>query len=290
MTNIIIRPMQTIAEMDAAVTMQKLYWGEDAGALVPAHMLFSMANYGGHVLAAFDEDRLIGVVIGFLGTNPGSYPAAEHLLVMSKRLVVLPEYRSQNIGYRLKLAQRDFALTQGIDLVTWTFDPVLAPNANLNIHKLGGIVKRYIPDYFGADSTFETLSADRLVVDWWVNSAHVAEHAAGGAKSSKLETLLSQGAVIANLAGLTDSGFSAPGKVIPSFEAETLLIEIPRDFTAIKDRDPALAKSWRDHLRELFLAVLDADYTVTDFARAEVAGAQRNFYILRYNFRLNPSQ
>jgi len=52
-------------------------------------------------------------------------------------VAVLPKYRNSNIAYRLKIAQRNFALKQGIKLMTWTFDPLQSINAYFNIRKLG---------------------------------------------------------------------------------------------------------------------------------------------------------
>ena len=51
---------------------------------------------------------------------------------------VLPEFRG-GLGYRLKLAQRERALAQGLDLIEWTFDPLQAMNAHFNFAKLGGV-------------------------------------------------------------------------------------------------------------------------------------------------------
>jgi len=76
---------------------------------------------------------------------PDARPAMANLLIMSKRMVVRPEYRGRNIGFRLKMAQRDLALKQAIRLVTWTVDPLLAANAHFNIRKLGAVVQRYAP-------------------------------------------------------------------------------------------------------------------------------------------------
>ena len=40
--------------MHAVVELQKTFWGNDVESVIPAHMLFSLANYGGHVLVAYD--------------------------------------------------------------------------------------------------------------------------------------------------------------------------------------------------------------------------------------------
>lgn len=120
MEQIAIKALRHLDEMYAAVELQQGYWGSDVESIVPAHMLYSLAENGGHVLAAFDNTRLIGVLIGFLGTNieESHRPAMANLHIASKRMVVLPEYRNQGVGYRLKLAQRDLAIQQKIQLIT----------------------------------------------------------------------------------------------------------------------------------------------------------------------------
>ncbi len=97
-----IRPLQKLGEMYEAVELQKTYWGVDLESVVPAHMLFSLATAGGHVLAAFDGDKMVAVLIGFLGTDVQELnrPAMANLRIVSKRMIVLPEYRGQ--GCRLQ--------------------------------------------------------------------------------------------------------------------------------------------------------------------------------------------
>ena len=149
-----IRSLQNLNEMHGAVELQKTYWGSDLESVVPAHMLFSLATSGGQVIAAFDGDKMVAVLIGFLGTDiqEPSRPAMANLRIVSKRMIVLPEYRGLGIGYKLKKRQREFAMRQGIRLITWTFDPMLAANANLNIRKLGAISTSYLEDYYGTRS------------------------------------------------------------------------------------------------------------------------------------------
>ncbi len=57
----------------------------------------------------------------------------------SHMLAALPGPAARGVGYALKLAQRAQALDQGIHLVRWTFDPLVARNAWLNLGKLGAI-------------------------------------------------------------------------------------------------------------------------------------------------------
>ncbi len=110
-----IRPLLALHEFDKAVALQKTHWGDDAEAVIPAHMLFSIARHGGHVLAALDGERLAGVLVGFLGTDiEQSGPVRDALCVISKRMLVLPDYRNHGLAMRLKLSQRTLAIQQGI--------------------------------------------------------------------------------------------------------------------------------------------------------------------------------
>ena len=54
-----VRLLHNLDDMHEAVELQKTYWGTDLESVVPAHMLFSLATSGGHVLAAFDGDKII---------------------------------------------------------------------------------------------------------------------------------------------------------------------------------------------------------------------------------------
>jgi chorismate synthase len=267
MTEIIIRTLHTLDEMEAAVELQKVYWGDDMGDLVPGHMLTSIANYGGHIHGAFDGDKIVGMLVGFLGADikpDDSQNAPSRMLVMSKRMVVLPEYRSHKIGENLKLAQADFARQHGIQLVTWTFDPLLSRNAYLNLHKLGAVGQKYLEDYFGGKSDNPVLRADRLVVNWWVNHAHVQNR-------SQLEW---SDVPIAN-----EVNFSSDGLIIPQDfqlpDSPIVHLEIPSDFQPMETIDAALAASWRDHVRQGFKRLLAAGYLATDFMRVE----NRVFYV-----------
>lgn len=280
MTTITIRELKTSAEMNAAVDLQKIYWGEDMGALVPAHMLMSLASHGGHIPGAFDGARMVGLLVGFVGADlsdpQDTRPIAKRLLVMSKRMVVLPEYRSHNIGTLLKLAQRDFAIRHGIELVTWTFDPVLARNAYLNLYKLGAIGQRYAINYFGSGGEYQMLSDDRLVVNWWVSHPHTQPHVDGTAPKLSIQALLDAGGCLLNPPHLNHVSLLTPADTLAVPDGETLLLEIPMDFVALEQQDKGLGRAWRDHLREAFHTAFGAGYLVTSFARE----GERTCYVL----------
>lgn len=273
-----IRPLRTQAELQLAVDLQKVYWGNEPENLVPRHMLFSLVNYGGHVLAAWDQDRLVGVVIGFLGTNieDSKRPAMANLLLASKRMVVLPDYRGQGIGYRLKLAQRDIAMQQGIRLVNWTFDPLVSRNAYLNIRKLGCVTHRYEPDYY-ADNE------DRVVVDWWVTSRRVEERLNGVRTDLTLKQYLETGAPIYNAPRWTDDGALVPGEQVSEPQGSFALVEIPLNFEEIRAVNAVLAGRWRASVRDAFRYLFSEGFIVTDFVRQPYEGRDRAFYIFSFN-------
>lgn len=280
-----IKALKTLGEMRAAVDLQKSYWGDDVEAVVPAHMLFSLATHGGHVLAAMDETQMVGVLIGFLGTNTEETerPAMANLQMVSKRMVVLPEYRGQGIGYKLKLAQRDLSIKQGVRLVTWTFDPLLATNAHLNIRKLGAISHRYLEDYYGVAEAggLATLgSSDRLAAEWWVTNRRVEERLNGTRGDLSLQHYLGANTTIVNPSGITSDGVVTPADMMITPTGAMALLEIPLRFSDMVGQNPPLARAWRGHTRTLFKRLMSQGYVVTDFVRAAHEGRERAFYLL----------
>ena len=287
MGEISIERLLTTAAHAQALELQKIYWGEDAGNLVPLHMLHSIAHYGGHILGAFDGEHLVGFVMGFIGTDidiahRDARPAMANLLIMSKRMLVLPAYRGRNIGFRLKMAQRDIALKQAIRLVTWTVDPLLAPNAHLNIRKLGGVIQRFSENHFGLPGP-ESLHSDRIIVEWWVTQRRVKERAKGAGSKLTLEQYFAVNTPIVNRADASGDWLRPRGMTaVP--RSTFALVEIPADFRELEAADCALAEAWRYHMRDVFPPLFESGYIVTDFVRDIFEGRIRAFYLLSHHF------
>ncbi len=102
-------------------------------------------------------------------------------------LAVRKEYRNGGLGRRLKLMQREEALSRGIELIEWTFDPLEIKNAYLNIEKLGAIARRYNINQYGITSSplQGGLPSDRLIAEWWLRSKRVRIIAAKGKNSAR---------------------------------------------------------------------------------------------------------
>jgi len=285
-TTITIRPLETTAEFRAAEVLQRDVWSWSEIEVTPLDMLATAARNGGLVLGAFEGKQLVGFLFGFLGTDeadPGR-PALARLKHCSHQLGVLPDYQNQGIGYRLKLAQRDFVLKQGVRLVTWTYDPLESRNARLNIAKLGAVSRTYLREPYGVmtGALNAGVPADRFQVDWWVTSARVKERLFGRRGALTLESFTSAGATILNPTTATPEGIARPSDKPPALAGMVALIEIPPDFQTLKSHDLKLAQAWRQHTRALFEAAFAAGYLITDFFHEPLEGRWRSFYALSH--------
>lgn len=268
-----IRPLTTVAELRACEVLQRQVWAlPDALEIVPSHLLVTVERNGGLLLGAFDGERLAGFVFGFPGFSPnGKLKHCSHMMG------VAPGYQGRGVGYRLKLAQREAVLEQGIDLVTWTYDPLESRNAYLNIHKLGCVCRTYVRDYYGplSDGLSAGLPTDRFQVEWWIGSERVRRRLVGES-SPRLADAVAQ----ANDTERTTGGSLAPGRGNLGLDDRTIRWEIPADYQVLKAADPALALDWRLAVRGLSEAYFAAGYTVVDFVHDRTPNGGRSYYIL----------
>jgi predicted GNAT superfamily acetyltransferase len=176
--NIEIRSLTTLEHFARCVTLQQETWGYDDGDVIPRRVFIVAQRIGGQVLGAFDGDTVIGFAMSLPGYRDGRSYLHSHMLA------VLPNYRNSGVGRRLKLAQREEAILRGFDLMEWTFDPLEIKNAHLNIARLGAIVRRYQPDFYGPSSSplQGGLPTDRLYAEWWLRSPRVVSLLRGEAQ------------------------------------------------------------------------------------------------------------
>ena len=298
-----IRPIQTHDEYRAAEQLQRVAWGHKDLDVVPDHLMITMQKNGGLVLGAFQalpeeepgekpeekNEQLIGFALGFAGLTPDG-----RLKHCSHMVGVAPGEQNRNVGYRLKLAQRELVVAQGIDLITWTFDPLESRNARLNFHKLGATCNTYLRDIYGQmrDELNVGLPSDRFQVDWHIATDHVADRLRSDRADISFSALQAEGVPILNhtLPPYHDKRMRSdtyhykgkqrdtyrykgkqrggdlprpPDEVLP-LEGDRVLIEIPAHFQAVKSTDVGLARAWRLHTRELFETAFAAGYVVVD--------------------------
>jgi predicted GNAT superfamily acetyltransferase len=179
-----IRPCQKLEELGAIIKVQRQIWGYAEHELYPLRLFVTLKRIGGEVLGAFTPQ---GSLVGFVASLPAW--CGVHRYYCSLSLGVLRAHENRGLGRALKMAQRRAALRAGIDLIEWTFDPLRAKNAYLNIVRLGAIARRYQPDYYGqVESRLQGgLPSDRLIVEWRLRSTRVKRALAGKPPRSSRE-------------------------------------------------------------------------------------------------------
>jgi len=315
---IVLKVLETNEELVAVEDLQRLVWPGNETEIVPSHLLLTAVHNGGLAIGAYEANRnnqkepadidfdkagrtellpdapLVGFVFGF----PGLYftpdgPRPKHC---SHMLGVHPDYRDRSIGFALKRAQWQWVRHQGLDLISWTYDPLQSRNANLNIALLGAVCNTYLQEYYGQmrDMLNAGLPSDRFQVDWWINSPRVVQRLSKKPRTRlDLAHFLAAGTEILNPSHLDESSFPKPLSMQGIYtdveddpiekmdQSSLLLVEIPADLSALKAADPALALEWRLHTRRLFEKLFERGYLVTDFVHLP-GKFPRSFYVLSY--------
>ncbi|ULH14806.1 acyl-CoA acyltransferase [Deinococcus sp. KNUC1210] len=247
----LIRDVTSPPDMHALEDVQIAAWGYPEREVLPSSMFRISAATGGVVLGAYPEDSDVpfGLAYGFPAMQ------GERLWHHSHLLAVAPEWRGSGAAVALKLAQRERAVQQGLTRMTWTFDPLIARNARLNLGKLGARAVSYHPAWydFGPGNP---VPADRLMIEWDLT-----------APSQERPAPLPQGAEVLS------AGRSGPG--IPRLDSAEprLLAEVPTDAEHLPDD---LRLQWRLALRAALGEYLGRGYAVTGLAR----DGERAWYVL----------
>ncbi|MBW8010111.1 MAG: GNAT family N-acetyltransferase [Chloroflexi bacterium] len=283
-----LKILSTPDEMEALEELQLTIWPSDGRDVVPAHILLTAAHNGGWVIGGFVDESLAGFVFGFIGMT--SLPGLPEFKHCSHMLGVHPDQRGTGLGFKLKRAQWQLVRNQGIELITWTYDPLLSTNAHLNITKLGAICNTYKREVYGQmrDGLNAGLPSDRFQVNWWVHSERaIMRLSSRPRRRLDLAHYLDGGAETINSTTLNKANQPVPPKEFPSLPREKeelpsmLLVEIPAEFLAIKNSNPDLALEWRNHSRTIFEDLFENGYFVTDFVF--LPGVHpRSYYVLSH--------
>jgi predicted GNAT superfamily acetyltransferase len=174
-----VRKCLALEEFHRCVELQREIWGEAELEVEPATMFVVAAHTGGQVLGAFDGDKLVGYTLAVVGLRDGAVYLHSHMTGVEAH------YRDRGVGRLLKLFQREEALSRGIRLIVWTFDPLEARNAHFNLSLLGAVARNYFPNLYGVTSSplHRSLPTDRLLAEWHLESARVVA-AIGGMDAS----------------------------------------------------------------------------------------------------------
>lgn len=226
-----IRSLDDTNSLRQCVDIQRQIWAYSAEDLWPLRSFLVCRRIGGQVLGALDQN---GSVIGFLTAFPAVREGTVYL--HSQLMGVLPEYQGLGIGRKLKLAQREEALSRNIHYVEWTFDPTEVRNAYLNIERLGAICRRYSANEYGITSSplHGGMPTDRLIAEWHLSSSRVQA--------------------------------TANGKpLLEVSSAQRLAVEIPLEIGQLKSSNPEVAVKLLQELRHQMVDLLAKNYCVTGF-------------------------
>lgn len=271
-----IRVCKTWDECVQCEEVQRQVWDmPDFRDVVPASFLITAAKNGGLLIGAFQGARMIGFAFGVLGSEGAG--ATRRLKHTSHMLGVLPDVRIKGLGALLKWRQRTEALEQGLDLMTWTYDPLQAINAYLNLARLGAIARRYTRNAYGemTDALNTGIASDRFEVEWFLSHERVAARQTRAAFTE----LPSDENIVYTIAWRAET---LPVIVAENpLRGELLCVEIPADLNALKAQDRGLAVEWRERTRSTFERAFALGYAGTDVTRErDAAGRPRVYYLL----------
>ena len=219
---------------------------------------------GGVAAGAFGPDgRLYGLIFGLTGLRDGHTTHWSHIMAVESGL------RGRGLGRYLKAFQRALLLELGVRTMIWTYDPLVARNAHLNLQRLGAEPVEYHPNFYGDGGQNELhrgIGTDRFIVEWRLDGAKV-EQRLRGEEDPGTEAFRSLSPVNSQPSGVPRRD------EFPLPEAPRVLIEIPLDVQEVKERDGDEAMAWRLSTRRAFQHYFARGYRVRSFLRGQMAGS-----------------
>ena len=259
--DVLVRPLETLADFRTCVDLQREIWGSEYDDIVPASLMRAAAHVGALTLGAFGADGVqLGFVFGITGVEQAEAVHWSHMLG------VRAGARDQGVGRKLKEFQRAELLRRRIRRMYWTFDPLQARNAHLNVNRLGVRVVEYVRDMYctSLSPLHQAVGTDRLVVECRteVNGHGAPQHENGRLADAQVLTAFPEAGEL-----------PAPGS-----DPALALIEIPWDLQAVVAESVHKAAEWRAATRRYFQWALANGYEVTGVRRDEAA--RRVFFVI----------
>jgi predicted GNAT superfamily acetyltransferase len=225
-SNISIRPLTSLPDQDLGRMIFDKTWAMDAGTEITPNLLQAMIHSGAYLSGAFIDGQCVGAAFAFPATTGG-------LHLHSHMTAVLDNFRDKGIGHALKVDQYKWAKQNNFKEITWTFDPLVARNAKLNILKLGVDISAYYPNFYG----------------------DMPDELNAGDESDR---------VMASLKVVGDA--PTPRTPISAPDKSAVLIVIPDDIVAIRVKDIAENLRWRREVRDKFVGALARGGKVVGFS------------------------
>jgi len=248
-----IRLLGDVDEFTRVADLFQSIWTKQGEASpVNVETLRALSKAGSYVGGAFEHDELVGACFGFFAA-PDQRALHSHIAGVSARM------RGRSVGFALKVHQRAWALEEGLDEISWTFDPLISRNAHFNLVKLAATPTSYHRNFYGhmADALNGADDTDRMLVTWYVRDPRVVAACHGEPASTSehdAAPLLSVGEDLEPLRHRTD--------------ARLVRVALPRDIESLRLAEPARATAWRLALRETLGSALEGGGRVLSFDRS----------------------
>jgi predicted GNAT superfamily acetyltransferase len=240
MTPVRVRELANPREFALAQRVAKAAWRLPDLEAPSVADLIAITHAGGLTAGAFRGKDLLGFVHGFPREIEGRRAQHSHLLA------VRPDAQGLGLSKRLKLFQREWCLARGVDLITWTYDPLLVKNARLNLVRLRARARRYLRDFYGTiGGIYADLPTDRFEVFWELGSPEVRRVGAGEPVPEP------------TLAG------AVPFLLGRKPEGSRVRVEIPTGAPTLYRDDPAAARRARFALRRRAEALMGRGWEAT---------------------------
>lgn len=260
-----IRELTEVEDLRGLAELFAVIWGRQGEPPINSDVLKALSHSGNYVVGAFEEARLMGGLVGWLGGDP-----KHGLHLHSHILGVVPDFEARGLGFQLKQHQRGWCLERDVRIVEWTTDPLVRRNGYFNLTKLGARAPEYLVNVYGEmkDGINAGEQSDRLLIRWFLDSPAAARAAQGRTAEPDLDQLMAGQAGV--LLSVDEAGQPVPSiNLGPNFA----LCQVPEDIVAIRRHDPVLARAWRLALREAMTSAIAGGY--------EIAGATRSgWYVL----------
>lgn len=259
-----ILPAKSPDDIRKGVEVIKNAWGADDLSTIMKDFLTGVRSNGGLVLLAYENDDVVGISFAFVGYRKNNVYLYSHMTGVRN------DYKNSGLGRMLKLKQREWAIENNFNLISWTFDPLQGLNSNFNLRKLGAISRTYKRNHYGTmvDSLNFGMRSDRVVAEWCIKSKHVEKRINDiFNKYSDLED---------SIITKEKYDYRIPIDVNLSLEKNTFRVEIPRDINYIKSKNLQDAISWREFTSKVYEHYFSKGYILIDFYSED----SRNFQIM----------
>jgi chorismate synthase len=262
MPSVIYRDLTTLEDFAVVVELEREIWGPGYDEVVPVPILAVTVMRGGILIGAFDGDpstasgsRMVGFVYSLPGIKHGRPMQWSHMAG------VLEAYRSDGVGFQLKVLQRERALAMALGLIEWTYDPMQAMNAHLNFAKLGVIAEEYEINVYGESTSplHKGNPTDRFVAEWRIGDERVQRRLHGAGPLAPVLTV--EPAIQARPAG----EWLEPAAIDLALEARRVSVTIPIGFSRMLSESPDLAMEWRLATRGAFTSYFARGYRAVEF-------------------------